>query len=152
MASEHPEAYVWAWLPGATDPVVAGRLRDIGPATDLLVQTLLRIVGPDLTPMFFRECGKGEHVFEGVSENLRGVGPARPERSQDLLGLLAHSSGVLLQKDHAKQRGDAGLRGSRDLGECVGVMLEGPDEDDRPGGGRDVLGEVMGVFERAGDA
>lgn len=30
MASEHPEAYVWAWLPGATDPVVAGRLRDIG--------------------------------------------------------------------------------------------------------------------------
>lgn len=30
MASEPPEAYVWAWLPGATDPVVAGRLRDIG--------------------------------------------------------------------------------------------------------------------------
>ena len=35
--SEHaagpPDAYVWVWLPGAADPVVAGRLIDRGPVT-----------------------------------------------------------------------------------------------------------------------
>lgn len=28
--SEPGQAYVWAWLPGAEDPVVAGVLRPIG--------------------------------------------------------------------------------------------------------------------------
>jgi serine/threonine-protein kinase HipA len=35
MTSEQPvEAYVWIWLPGATDPVVAGRLEAVGDTTD----------------------------------------------------------------------------------------------------------------------
>lgn len=35
-----------------------------------------------LTPMLLRESGKGEHVFEGVSKDLCGVGQACPERDQ----------------------------------------------------------------------
>lgn len=30
MTSEPQEAFVWIWLPGATDPVVAGRLDTVG--------------------------------------------------------------------------------------------------------------------------
>ena len=30
---------------------------DVGPSTDFLVETLLRIVGPDLPPVLFRKCG-----------------------------------------------------------------------------------------------
>ena len=30
MTSEPKQAFVWVWLPGATDPVVAGRLDAIG--------------------------------------------------------------------------------------------------------------------------
>lgn len=33
---------------------------DIGPAADFLVESFLRIVGPDLTPNLFRECGECE--------------------------------------------------------------------------------------------
>ena len=31
MTSEPERAFVWVWLPGATEPVVAGRLDPVGP-------------------------------------------------------------------------------------------------------------------------
>jgi serine/threonine-protein kinase HipA len=55
------EAYVWVWLPGATDPVVAGRLEPVGPIVNftyarsyLAREDRISLYGPEL-PLVERE-------------------------------------------------------------------------------------------------
>ena len=74
---------------------------------------------------------------------------------------LQGPSGILLQSFSQDGQGDVAvevLRDNDDVGDrlaprqLVGMVLVGPDEDDRSGVGRDVLREVVGVLELAGDA
>jgi hypothetical protein len=55
---KHTQAYVWTWLPGYTQPVVAGRLTPSG-------QQLI-LGAPELP------CAKGCHWLNKIGDYIRG--------------------------------------------------------------------------------
>ncbi|MDO8391497.1 MAG: HipA domain-containing protein [Actinomycetota bacterium] len=54
MTSEPTAAFVWVWLPGSTEPVVAGRLDDHGDTVDF-VYGRSYLARPDAVPLFLPE-------------------------------------------------------------------------------------------------
>jgi serine/threonine-protein kinase HipA len=51
MTSDSTEAFVWAWLPGASDPVVAGRLDKSG-ETIYFIYARSYLARPDAIPLY----------------------------------------------------------------------------------------------------
>ncbi|MGH9206922.1 MAG: hypothetical protein ACRD1G_10245, partial [Acidimicrobiales bacterium] len=54
MSSEHVPAFVWVWLPGTTEPVVAGRLDLAGDVVTFIYgRSYLEL--PERVPLFLPE-------------------------------------------------------------------------------------------------
>lgn len=107
MTSEPTSAYVWTWLPGHTDPVVAGRLDLIGP-THLFTYgrsyldrpEAIALHLPDLPARPGRHAPLGHLTVAGVFDDAapdawgrRVIEARRTDRAEDasLLGLLLES-------------------------------------------------------------
>jgi len=99
MSSEAEKAYVWVWLPGAEDPVVAGVLEPAGPIFEYTYARsyldreeafpLYRPSPPPSTsarsrargarpPRRWRSAPPGARGSAGVTEDEGGLGEGRP--------------------------------------------------------------------------
>ena len=76
MTSEPREAFVWAWLPGATDPVVAGRLDAVG---DTLTFTYGRsyLAREDAIPLYLPELPLRRGRIPPLSATSPAASPTR---------------------------------------------------------------------------
>jgi hypothetical protein len=64
---------------------------DVGAAADLLVQPLERVVAPELPPVLFRKCGKGEEVGRCTLEQCCSLGEARVGPRNSIASISARS-------------------------------------------------------------
>ena len=72
MNSEHHEAYVWVWLPGTTEPVVAGRLDLVGDVVTFIYgRSYLERV--ERVPLFLPELPLGHETIYPL-DGLRAPG------------------------------------------------------------------------------
>lgn len=80
MTSERSEAYVWVWLADATEPVVAGRLRDNG-ATVTFTYGGSYLERLDAVPLYLPELplGKGTIAPLGASKIAGCIDDAGPD-------------------------------------------------------------------------
>lgn len=95
---------------------------DVGPAAYFPVQALLRIVGPDLAPEFFRERCECQDVGPGRVQMGGDFGELGGDGVDEPVVLGVHGGGVGLVIDRVQQRLDPGpgpLRGGGHQIRCV---------------------------------
>lgn len=79
MTSEPKDAFVWCWLPGAGEPVVAGRLDTVG---DVVSFTYGRsyLERPNAMPLYLPELPLGDRPIDPLSGDIAGcIADAGPD-------------------------------------------------------------------------
>ena len=69
MSSEHDQAFVWVWLPGSVEPVVAGRLDLVGDVVTFIYGRSY-LERPERVPLFLPELPLGDatlYPLDGMS-------------------------------------------------------------------------------------
>src|SRR5207248_11170824 len=85
---------------------------DVGAPADLSVESLLRVVAPDLSPVFFREGREGQDLL-GVREHLRRFAEARLQLLDSTRMLCADRFRIWLRENRSHKGGDDSVRSLR---------------------------------------
>ncbi len=99
--------------------VVGEDAHHVGTTLDLLVQTFLGVVGPDLAPVVLWERQIRQHLLLGFVQQLRHAWEAGPELIGDPTPLLARTGSIRLDEDGADCGGDHLLGALGHQAQCV---------------------------------
>jgi hypothetical protein len=88
-----------------------------------LVQSLLRVIAPDLTPQLAGVGGEGQQVLAGGGKVFGRFGVVVGQGGHDAVELGVHRVGVGLVEDGADLRSHGRLGGFRHLGQQVAQVM-----------------------------